>query len=370
MLFAGGCETSPPPARDSGEPIIQPRLELRIPDGEPLRFGQLAAADLIVTNISDRPMLLRSVQLVGQVPRFFQRSIALGGSLLHRKALRHYTYDPEAAGFTPEVFEDDWLLLPGESRTYTENFRVRHPVQLAHLLYRSIPYSQYYTPRMREEGVPEMATLDRDVYFPRPDPHDDRRLQFGLRTRSSLSEYRRSESGTVGRLVVIPDEEAWELLYLEFTFQIPIEDPETPANLIERSGASPGSTVTAWLRRGIWVIDDPVKGETFGWTTEEKRIPLPRSAPEVFDILDELPEDAPLPVDRGGDGREPLLLPPGEIDEFLEGLRKRGEEVHPHYLESPDGRFLYGLKILPAGSLATPESPEPSPSRDSPEPPR
>lgn len=345
-----GCESTPTYVRRK-QKILQPSLKMRVADGGPLVFGQIAEADFIVINTANEPILVRSVQMVDQLPRFFQKSISLGGQLTHKKALKTYVYNPDSVGTTPQVFEDDWLLLPGESKTIPLRFRVRHFNQIVHLLYRRIPYTQFYTPRMREAGEKELATLDKDIYFPESNVHQKNTFTYKLRTRSRLQDFQKADAGTIGRLLIVPDEEVWELLYQEFAFPVPISDEGTQGSIIERSGASVFSTATAWLKKQMWVVDDPEAKETFGWTADEKKIPLPRCTLEVFDILDELPEGEPIAIFQGSETEQALIADPKEIETFIQGVLANKNEILHHIIEGPEGQFSFGLKIQPPGSI-------------------
>jgi hypothetical protein len=339
-----GCAAPAP------EPL-RPLVSIEVLGDAPPRFGELREARISVLNTTVEPILLRSIVLEGQVPAFWELQASVKGRLRYSESNKQYVLGTVYPDLTPRVVADDTLLLPAE-RTVFENVpvRCRFEKQRLKLYYQSVPF----------------PLLLECAYFPEYDPKRSQEIRFRKQPFSKLKVYGAAEPGTPGRFVVIPRVQDFgaPVVYSQ-EIELRLGEGTSRAELLARLGASPVSQATFWHAAGLWIIDDPEAGATFAVAeaaaasaseprTVERRA-LPRSALEVFDLIESYPASIEWPS-----GEEGLLASKDEALEVLDAAARSGWKLSLATREGEGGAPVSRIKAAaPPGEEAASEEAAP-----------
>ena len=240
---------------------------------------------------------------------------------------------------------DDTLLLPGEETTFS-GLAMRARILRPKLTVR----------------YQEMTTIDllRSIYFPVATRVKRSRQRYAVVPYSGLREYRSGAHDSLNRTVVIPDvSELGPIVSSETVFEIPVVDPGTPREIAAASGAHFTSVVTRWHEKDLWVVDDPVADQTFGFRRAGAadqaggRLPLPRCDLKAFDLLEGLSANGTAATVIQEGGQRIYLTSVDAASRFLDRAQKAGVRLE---VESFEGADELPVSAIVAFSSAEAES--------------
>ena len=241
--LAACAQTAPTPGVLLAPP--GPLVSISFPDGAPL-FGELVFAEVLVTNGDLRPIIVRSVELPGQLLETDQWLTSRQGAFRHEPVRDRYYWRPQNRGSTPVIFARG-VLLPGETLSVSRWLRVRAATTDVILRYSEV-----------DEDI-----LWKSVYL------STSLTRFGTRRRSAteyespsavdITAYRRHDPGTEERYVVAPGLVDVPVLRRSFPAPTPWTGASPAAEVIAASQLGEGE-VSEWSSGQAWLIRSPRDG--------------------------------------------------------------------------------------------------------------
>ena len=238
-----------------GEPRVAPTphfepgpvVSISFPDGQP-RYGELARARIAVANGDADPIMVRGIEIPGQLPERRNWVVSRSGRLRYEKRHRRWEWDPRGRDETPASFVRG-LIFPGEALEVDRWLRIRGPTHDIVLLYSSIPAVHFHDL----------------VYLPRERPGTGNRVVFERASVSAQGRYRRLRAGTEERVVVVDRALEFGVVRRSFSVDTPwAGDDPTPGVInalrsVEGFGDVSGE-VSQWTSGAAWLVRDPRDG--------------------------------------------------------------------------------------------------------------
>jgi hypothetical protein len=309
--LASGCGSAPR-AGGGGAPgpvDLGPRVSIELP-GQPA-FGALVRARVSVVNGGIHPMLIRAIDLSGQLPD------PIGWLASHRGRLEfdergRCRWRTDAGGETPPVFARG-LIFPGEALTVERFIRVRASGQEVSVLYQEL------APSARGGSL-----------LFRSERSQPRRLQdavFEPPSAARLAAFRRRPPGSEERLVLALGAQSWPVESRRTVWHLSWADPHLPGAILAEHGLS-AAEVSRWDGGRVWLIRPPGEGAIYllpdGLPAGAELERFPRLDFAVFDLADAaLLTRSELCLD-GGEDEELESFAPAELLDVLREARERG----------------------------------------------
>lgn len=237
------CE-SPPPANETSPPAVTelgPSATLRFPAHE-TSYGSLVNALVRIQNGGVQPILVRSVELPGQLPDAVCWFGRRRGDLKLERHRRQFVWRFRSYGWTPGVFAAG-LLYPGETMEFERAFRVREPSQEIEVLYQEVG---------SDETGGELLLPDAKATPPQRRHYEARFVPATVSIRSTFQRHA-PRPDLVERLVIVPEFGAWPTHTRRSVERVIPFDAETRAQVLESLGY-PGAELSRWERGGVWLV--------------------------------------------------------------------------------------------------------------------
>ena len=323
LLLASGCGSSPGPSAAPGD--LGPRASVRFRDPAP-RYGHLVPAVIHVANGSLNPILLRHVDLPGQLPdpicwlgtrpgrvRFdWRRGVAVW---------RH-----RGTGSTDPVFAAG-LIYPGEVLEFERLLRFRGPSQEVVLDYQEVPLSE--------------AQRDIFVYSEKATPRRRRSYEarFSLPGVSVLTDFRRAppDPRRAERLILVPVARKWPVDQRVFVSHFPSlsETVAVAAAEVLESLGEVDADVCRWESGNAWLVRS--RGEGSIRVHRDDGGAVEDYAGVEFTAFDLVDRSAllgvPMWLETPDSGGELQRVDPGQFTSVLRGVRSGARRLDVEVLD-------------------------------------
>ena len=324
LLAMLGCESDPPAALPGAPgPLVHVSLSLR--DGE-ARFGELAVATLVVANGGVQPILVRAIELPGQLPDPVCWLGSRPGRLLYDSRWDRYVWRFRERGETAAAFAAGWLL-PGEILTTERVVRVRGPRQEVSVVYQEVPQtSRAGTVYLRWDARVPVGKRESESWFV-------------ASSVSAESGFRRFAPGSEQRLALVFEPTAWPVERRTYVASVAWSDPDTlPATLIALG--HPGAELSRWNASDAWLVRDLSDGALLCYLPGQQEPERYQGVGfTVFDLADQMAQlGAPVGILGAGADAELETIEPSSLLEVLDLARSqgRGLEVRMAFPDTPD----------------------------------
>lgn len=307
-LLAAGCGSTPvvpagPP------PELGPVVSISFVGGA-LKWGDLARVRVHITNGTLDPIVLRSVDLPGQLPDRRLWLTTRKGRVHYEASRKRAVWRPWVRDETHEVFASGFLL-PAETITVERWLRVRTPVQDVVVLYQPARLNVFF-PGSRE--LTPTRAEPRELYFREPS------LARG-------GDYRRGKPGSEERVVLFYGADTAPIVRRQFPIDLVWSDLDMPGAAMDELDVGEGE-LSAWDGGPAWIVRRPASGDLVVAPNEGETEIFPGFDFLVFDFVDVASlEGSEVLVDVAPE-EEYDRVDPGDFLEFLRGVRNQGARLN------------------------------------------
>ncbi len=290
-------------------------------------WGDLVRARVHVTNGTLEPIVLRAVDLAGQLPGRRLWLTTRAGRLRYDAPRKRVVWRPRVRDETEEVFASG-LLLSGETITVERWLRVRTPVVDVAVLYQPAGLNVFYPTSSK----------------PTPERGEPWEVHFRSSTISGRSAFRRGKPGGEQRVVLFYGAEATPIVRRHIRVALDWSDIDMPGAVLDELDVGSGE-LSAWDGGPAWIVRRPQGGDLVVVSREGARDVFPGVDFLIFDLADIVSlEGSDLLVDLVGQEAYDRV-DPVDFLEFLRGVRNQGSRVDVAVVDTGADSLQYVLRL-------------------------